>query len=169
MFSYLFNGRVDQDKIGKYTQGNSKFRRKFRAQFCSQVYSNGLEYLLFICNRFFFLIGIKLTFEKQIFILRNSFNNALFTIVWISISLAFTEPSILGGVFGFQMNIWLSTWLGKMNRLVVVFDLSAFIVAKFNPTLFQQKISQREEIEEEKIIEEPTVTKVSFEEEKKKS
>ena len=104
--------------------------------------------------------------------LENSFNNALFTIVWISISLSFfTEPSILGGVFGFQMNIWLSTWLGKIGTgLLLFFSLSAFIVAKFNPTLFRKKASEdkpEEEIEEEKIIEEPTVTKVSFEEEEK--
>ena len=83
----------------------------------------------------------------------------------------FTEPSILGGVFGFQMNIWLSTWLGKIGTgLLLFFSLSAFIVAKFNPTLFRkkaQKINQRKKLKEEKIIEEPTVTKVTFEEEEK--
>ena len=69
------------------------------------------------------------------------------------------------------MNIWLSTWLGKIGTgLLLFFSLSAFIVAKFNPTLFRKRVSadkQEEEIEEEKIIEEPIVTKVSFEKEEK--
>ena len=69
------------------------------------------------------------------------------------------------------MNIWLSTWLGKIGTgLLLFFSLSAFIVAKFNPTLFRKRVSadkQEEEIEEEKIIEEPIVTKVSFEKEVK--
>ena len=170
--SYLFNGRVDQDKIGKYTQEIQNFGGSLGHSFAHKFIYKWFGISSFLFPIIFFLIGIKLTFEKQIFILRKSFNNALFTIVWISISLSFfTEPSILGGVFGFQMNIWLSTWLGKIGTgLLLFFSLSAFIVAKFNPTLFRKKASEdkpEEEIEEEKIIEEPTVTKVSFEEEEK--
>ena len=170
--SYLFNGRVDQDKIGKYTQEIQNFGGSLGHSFAHKFIYKWFGISSFLFPIIFFLIGIKLTIEKQIFILRNSFNNALFTIIWISISLSFfTEPSILGGVFGFQMNIWLSTWLGKIGTgLLLFFSLSAFIVAKFNPTLFRKKASEdkpEEEIEEEKIIEEPTVTKVSFEEEEK--
>ena len=170
--SYLFNGRVDQDKIGKYTQEIQNFGGSLGHSFAHKFIYKWFGISSFLFPIIFFLIGIKLTFEKQIFILRKSFNNALFTIVWISISLSFfTEPSILGGVFGFQMNIWLSTWLGKIGTgLLLFFSLSAFIVAKFNPTLFRKKASEdkpEEEIEKEKIIEEPTVTKVTFEEEEK--
>ena len=170
--SYLFNGRVDQDKIGKYTQEIQNFGGSLGHSFAHKFIYKWFGISSFLFPIIFFLIGIKLTFEEQIFILRNSFNNALFTLIWISISLSFfTEPSILGGVFGFQMNIWLSTWLGKIGTgLLLFFSLSAFIVAKFNPTLFRKKASEdkpEEEIEEEKIIEEPIVTKVSFEEEVK--
>ena len=170
--SYLFNGRVDQDKIGKYSQEIQNFGGSLGHSFAHKFIYKWFGISSFLFPIIFFLIGIKLTFEKQIFILRKSFNNALFTIVWISISLSFfTEPSILGGVFGFQMNIWLSTWLGKIGTgLLLFFSLSAFIVAKFNPTLFRKKASEdkpEEEIEKEKIIEEPTVTKVTFEEEEK--
>ena len=144
--SYLFNGRVDQDKIGKYTQEIQNFGGSLGHSFAHKFIYKwfGISSFLFPII-LFFLIGIKLTFEKQIFILRNSFNNALFTIVWISICLSFfTEPSILGGVFGFQMNIWLSTWLGKIGTgLLLFFSLSAFIVAKFNPSLFRKKSISR--------------------------
>ena len=169
---YIFKGRVDQDKIGKYTQEIQNFGGSLGHSFAHKFIYKWFGISSFLFPIIFFLIGIKLTFEKQIFILRKSFNNALFTIVWVSISLSFfTEPSILGGVFGFQMNIWLSTWLGKIGTgLLLFFSLSAFIVAKFNPTLFRKKASEdkpEEEIEEEKIIEEPIVTKVSFEQEVK--
>ena len=170
--SYIFNGRVDQDKIGRYTQEIQNFGGSLGHSFAHQFIYNWFGISSFLFPVIFFLFGIKLTFEKQIFSLSKSLTNALFTIVWISICLSFfTEPSILGGVFGFQMNIWLSTWLGKIGTgLLLFFSLSAFIVAKFNPTLFQKKASADKlevEIEEQKINEEPIVTKVSFEEEVK--
>ena len=170
--SYLFNGRIDQDKIGKYTQEIQNFGGSLGHSIAHQFIYNWFGISSFLFPFIFFLLGIKLTFEKQFFNLRKSFAKTLFTIVWISICLSFfTEPSILGGVFGFQMNIWLSTWLGKIGTgLLLFFSLSAFIVAKFNPTLFRKRVSadkQEEEIEEEKIIEEPIVTKVSFEKEVK--
>ena len=83
----------------------------------------------------------------------------------------FTEPSILGGVFGFQMNIWLGTWLGKIGTgLLLFFSLSAFIVAKFNPTLFRKKSSEKtrgKKLKRKQKLKR-IVTKESFEEEKKK-
>ena len=170
--SYIFNGRVDQDKIGRYTQEIQNFGGSLGHSIAHQFIYNWFGISSFLFPFIFFLLGIKLTFEKQFFNLRKSFAKTLFTIVWISICLSFfTEPSILGGVFGFQMNIWLSTWLGKIGTgLLLFFSLSAFIVAKFNPALFRKRVSadkQEEEIEEEKIIEEPIVTKVSFEKEVK--
>ncbi|MBF90242.1 MAG: cell division protein FtsK [Flavobacteriales bacterium] len=170
--SYIFNGRVDQDKIGKFTQEIQNFGGSLGHSFAHQFIYNWFGISSFLFPFVFLLLGIKLIFEIQIFNLRKSFANAFFTIVWTSICLSFfTEPSILGGVFGFQMNIWLSTWLGKIGTgLLLFFSLSALIVAKFNPTLFQKKSAANEleeEIEEEKTIEEPVVSKVSFEEEVK--
>ena len=170
--SYFFNGRVDQDKIGKFTQEIQNIGGSLGHSFAHQFIYNWFGVSSFLFPIIFFLLAIKLTFEKEIFSLRKSFANALFIIVWISICLSFfTEPSILGGVFGFQMNIWLSTWLGKIGTgLLLLFSLSAFIVAKFNPILFRKKASAdelEEKIEEESTIEEHIVTKVSVEEKTK--
>ena len=168
--SYLFNGRVDQDKIGKFTQEIKNIGGSLGHSLAHQFIYKWFGISSFLFPIIFFLLGVKLTFEKQIFRIRKLFVNVFFTIVWLSICLSFfTEPSILGGVFGFQMNVWLSTWLGKIGTgLLLFFSLSAFIVAKFNPNLFRKKESAdklEEEIEKERIIEEPIVTKVSFEEE----
>ena len=170
--SYFFNGRVDQDKIGKFTQEIQNIGGSLGHSFAHQFIYNWFGVSSFLFPIIFFLLAIKLTFEKEIFSLRKSFANALFIIVWISICLSFfTEPSILGGVFGFQMNIWLSTWLGKIGTgLLLLFSLSALIVAKFNPILFRKKASAdelEEKIEEESTIDEHIVTKVSVEEETK--
>ena len=69
----------------------------------------------------------------------------------------FTEPSILSGVFGYQMNIWLGTLLGKIGTgLLLFFSLSAYIVAKFNPRFFQKKkLENVEGYEEATITESP--------------
>ena len=166
--SYLFNGRVDQDKIGKFTQEIQNFGGSLGHTFAHQFIYNWFGISSFIFPFIFFLIGIKLTFEKQICSFKILFSNALFSIIWISICFGFlTEPSIIGGVFGFQMNIWLSTWLGKIGTgLLLFFSLSTFIVVKFNPSFLRKKVSQ-EDVEEENKIEEPIITKQSFEEETK--
>ena len=124
--SYLFNGRVDQDKIGKFTQEIQNFGGSLGHTFAHQFIYNWFGISSFIFPFIFFLIGIKLTFEKQICSFKILFSNALFSIIWISICFGFlTEPSIIGGVFGFQMNIWLSTWLGKIGTgLLLFFSLS---------------------------------------------
>lgn len=166
--SYLFNGRVDQDKIGKFTQEIQNFGGSLGHTFAHQFIYNWFGISSFIFPFIFFLIGIKLTFEKQICSFKILFSNALFSIIWISICFGFlTEPSIIGGVFGFQMNIWLSTWLGKIGTgLLLFFSLSTFIVVKFNPSFLRKKVSQ-EDVEEESKIEEPIITKRYFEEETK--
>ena len=166
--SYLFNGRIDQDKIGKFTQEIQNFGGSLGHTFAHHFIYNGFGISSFIFPFIFFTIGIKLTFEKQICSFKILFSNALFSIIWISICLSFfTEPSIIGGVFGFQMNIWLSTWLGKIGTsLLLFFSLSTFVIVKFNPSFLRKKVSQ-EDVEEESKIEEPIITKRSFEEETK--
>ena len=166
--SYLFNGRIDQDKIGKFTQEIQNFGGSLGHTFAHHFIYNGFGISSFLFPFIFFTIGIKLTFEKQICSFKILFSNALFSIIWISICLSFfTEPSIIGGVFGFQMNIWLSTWLGKIGTgLLLFFSLSTFVIVKFNPSFLRKKISQ-EDVEEESKIEEPIITKRSFEEETK--
>ena len=95
--SYLFNGRIDQDKIGKYTQEIQNFGGSLGHSIAHQFIYNWFGISSFLFPFIFFLLGIKLTFEKQFFNLRKSFAKTLFTIVWISICLSFfTEPSILG-------------------------------------------------------------------------
>ena len=166
--SYLFNGRIDQDKIGKFTQEIQNFGGSLGHTFAHHFIYNGFGISSFLFPFIFFTIGIKLTFEKQICSFKILFSNALFSIIWISICLSFfTEPSIIGGVFGFQMNIWLSTWLGKIGTgLLLFFSLSTFVIVKFNPSFLRKKVSQ-EDIEEESKIEEPIITKRSFKEETK--
>ena len=166
--SYLFNGRIDQDKIGKFTQEIQNFGGSLGHTFAHHFIYNGFGISSFIFPLIFFAMGIKLTFEKQICSFKILFSNALFSIIWISICLSFfTEPSIIGGVFGFQMNIWLSTWLGKLGTgLLLFFSLSTFVIVKFNPSFLRKKVSQ-EDFEEESKIEEPIITKRPFEEETK--
>lgn len=166
--SYLFNGRVDHDKLGKFTQEIQNIGGSL-----GQSISHKFIYLWFGVSSFIFpfiflLIGMKWSFDRNIFPIKRSISISLFFMIWVSVLFGFfTEPSILGGVFGFQMNEWLNTLMGTVGTsLILFFSLCTFIVLKFNPTLFRKKetVDNNEETvtedaETEKTrIDEPTVS-----------
>lgn len=166
--SYLFNGRVDHDKLGKFTQEIQNIGGSL-----GHSISHKFIYLWFGVSSFIFpfiflLIGMKWSFDRNIFPIKRSISISLFFMIWVSVLFGFfTEPSILGGVFGFQMNEWLNTLMGTVGTsLILFFSLCTFIVLKFNPTLFRKKetVDNNEETvtedaETEKTrIDEPTVS-----------
>jgi DNA segregation ATPase FtsK/SpoIIIE, S-DNA-T family len=168
--SYLFNGRIDHDKIGKFTQEIQNIGGSLGHNLAHRFIYIWFGVSAFIFPFIFLLIGMKWTFDRSILSIKKSISISLFFMIWISVLFGFfTEPSILGGVFGFQMNEWLNTLMGKVGTgLLLFFSLSAFVVIKFNPNFFRKKELLENiddtDSEEEEPIEEPGLTKVSFEE-----
>lgn len=156
--SYLIDGQIDQDKIGKFSNEIENVGGSLGNNLAHQFLYNWFGISSFLIPFMMLLIGLKWAFEKQLLGIGKSFINSLFVIIWTSICMGFfTEPSILSGVFGYQMNIWLGTLLGKIGTgLLLFFSLSTYIVAKFNPIFFQKKNLENVEESEEDTITEST-------------
>jgi S-DNA-T family DNA segregation ATPase FtsK/SpoIIIE len=82
-----------------------------------------------------------------------SFSLGILSIAWISLFFGFfTSPSILGGIFGSEMNSYLELLIGKIGTGFVIFlSLLTFVILRFNPKF---KSSVDVEIESDTAINE---------------
>lgn len=92
-------------------------------------------------------------FDKKIMGITKSFSLGILSIAWISLFFGFfTSPSILGGVFGSEMNSYLELLIGKIGTGFVIFlSLLTFVILRFNPKF---KSSVDVEIESDTAINE---------------
>lgn len=84
-----------------------------------------------------FLTGTRLFLSIRYFSLGKVLRYSIFIILWCSVCISFFFHSdnnlILGGVFGYQMNIWLSGIIGKAGTIIMLlFALLAFLIIEFN-------------------------------------
>jgi S-DNA-T family DNA segregation ATPase FtsK/SpoIIIE len=163
--SYLFTWKIDQDKLEDSWYNilfNSEvvlenWMGKFGALLSHQFIFSGFGVSSFIFSFLAFILGFRLLFKVELFSLKKSFNYCLFSIVWLSIALAFifSKQPILGGAFGYQSNIWLISILGKIGvGLVLVFSLLIYLIINFNisfsrPSLPKEDILNNEDIDED--------------------
>ena len=153
--SYILNGNIDQDKTGKLTDDISNF---------GGVFGNTLSYLFlrnyfgissFIIPLLFFNWGLSLVFDKALFSVKKGFSLGILAIVWISLFFGFfTSPSILGGVFGSEMNEFLVLIIGKIgNGFFIFLSLLTFIIIRFNPKFkFNKTSDDKQELTENNDI-----------------
>jgi len=171
--SYILNGNIDQDKTGKLTDDISNF---------GGVLGNTLSYLFlrnyfgissFIIPLLFFNWGLSLVFDKALFSIKKGFSLGILAVVWISLFFGFfTSPSILGGVFGSEMNEFLALRIGKIGSGFFIFlSILTFIIIRFNPKFkFNKTNDDKQELTENNEIadEELSLSKqIDFHEEEK--
>ena len=158
--SYILNGNIDQDKTGKLTDDISNF---------GGVFGNTLSYLFlrnyfgissFIFPLLFFNWGLSLVFDKALFSIKKGFSLGILAVVWISLFFGFfTSPSILGGVFGSEMNEFLALRIGKIGSGFFIFlSILTFIIIRFNPKFKlnttsddKQELTENNEIADEEL------------------
>ena len=153
--SYILNGNIDQDKTGKLTDDISNF---------GGVLGNTLSYLFlrnyfgissFIIPLLFFNWGLSLVFDKALFSIKKGFSLGILAVVWISLFFGFfTSPSILGGVFGSEMNEFLALRIGKIGSVFFIFlSILIFIIIRFNPKFkFNKTSDDKQELTENNEI-----------------
>jgi S-DNA-T family DNA segregation ATPase FtsK/SpoIIIE len=173
--SYLFSGQVDQDKTARLTQEINNIGGSLGHFVAHQFLYLWFGISSFLIPLMFFVIGFKWALEREILPLRRTVSTALLATVWLSLLFGFvSSPSILGGVFGYQMNLSLNTLMGQLGTaLLLLFSLTTFVVIRFNPSWFQKKETADDQEEEEVFAEEDPETdispmpteKVAFEEE----
>ena len=153
--SYIFNGNTDQDKIGKLSDDISNFGGVFGNTLSHLFLRNYFGISSFIIPLLFFNWGLSLVFDKALFSIKRSFSLGILAVVWISLFFGFfTSPSILGGVFGSEMNEFLDLRIGKIgNGFFIFLSLLTFIIIRFNPKFkFNKTRDDKEELTENNEI-----------------
>ena len=151
--SFLINGNIDQDKLGKFSDDISNFGGVFGHRISNLFLYNWFGISSFIFPFLLFNWGVFLVFDKKIMGIAKSFSLGILSIAWISLFFGFfTSPSILGGIFGSEMNSYLELLIGKIGTGFVIFlSLLTFVILRFNPKF---KSSVDVEIESDTAINE---------------
>ncbi len=133
--SFLINGNIDQDKLGKFSDDISNFGGVFGHRISNLFLYNWFGISSFIFPFLLFNWGVFLVFDKKIMGITKSFSLGILSIAWISLFFGFfTSPSILGGIFGSEMNSCLELLIGKIGTGFVIFlSLLTFVILRFNP------------------------------------
>ena len=162
--SFLINGHIDQDKLGQFTDEISNFGGVF-----GHRVSNLFLYQWFGLSSFIFPVimfnwGLFLVFKNKLFSVFKSFNIGLVLITWISLFFGFfTPPSVLGGVFGSEMNAFLDLNIGKVGTGFFLFlSLLVFVIIKFNPR-FSSRKSEKNDLSERLLSENEEKQEVGLE------
>ena len=183
--SYLFTGKMDQDKV----EGASFFFFFFTKQpfevfnwlgklgaiVSHRIIFNGFGFMSFIIPIFLGLVSVKILFNEIIYPINKAMKIGVVAMVWGSIFFGyfFTESNLfMGGNFGYQINQWLSDSIGKVGTFfLLIFSFSAITGVMFNALIKQviekskALLSQEEKIEKQETKAE-SISKYEVEKEK---
>ncbi len=115
--------------------------------------SLGVASFLFVLV--FLVTGLKLFLNIKLLPIGLTYKYSFFGLVWISVSLGYIffqkkGYDILGGVFGYESNIWMQGILGEIGTgLILVFALLSFLIIAFNISFRWYKKKMKEAKEEE--------------------
>ena len=113
--SYLFTWKADQNLIINHWNNPEiqaeNWLGKLGAYAAHQFIFNAFGVASFLFCFLFFIVGFKALFKIKLVPFNKAFAYSLFTIVWLSVVLAYIFKSypILGGTFGFQSTVWLTS------------------------------------------------------------
>ncbi|MNJ95105.1 DNA translocase SpoIIIE [compost metagenome] len=172
--SYFLYWELDQSELAAFSdrkQSVHNWLGKFGAYLADLFLYHGFGVASFILIRFFFLTGAYLVLDLPVRKLKRTLFWDLFLIIIVSILFGFFNPYLpeLGGIIGFEMNLFMQDYLGKIGTiLVLVFGLFIFLIfrIKISPdaikTFFERKHDDVEEDQEkaEESINSPIATPV---------
>ena len=134
--SFYLYGQQDQSavqELGNREISVENWLGKFGA-FLSDVFVyQGFGVAAFLFVRLFFLTGAYLVLDLKVKKLRSSWFWDLFAIVIISILFGFFADFLpeLGGIIGYEMNLFLQDYIGKTGTLLVlIFGLIVYLIFK---------------------------------------
>lgn len=160
--SYLFTWKADQNLIINHWDNPDiqaeNWLGKLGAYAAHQFIFNAFGIASFLFCFLFFIVGFKALFKIKLVPFNKAFAYSLFTIVWLSVVMAYVLKSypILGGTFGFQSTVWLTSIVGSVGvGLLLFLSLLIFIVLNFNVSF---KLPQLEKIMEDDMEEEEPVS-----------
>ena len=149
--SYLFSGKMDQDKVEganflTFVFTNQPFEivnwlGKLGAIVSHRIIFNGFGFMSFLIPIFLGLVSIKILFNVIIYPIKKALKIAVVALVWGSIFFGyfFSQSNLfMGGNFGYQINQWLGDLVGGVGTFfLLLFSFSAITGVMFN-TIFQK-------------------------------
>lgn len=169
MAAYLFTWQVDQDKLNHHWN-NILFNPDIKVENwlgkLGAVSAHSLIYKSFGIASFLlpfitFILGFRILFKVALLPTKKTFGYSFFSVIWLSIlfGFIFSKIPILGGSFGFQTNIWLSSIVGNIGiGLILALSLLIFLVFNFNLSFSFISAKESTVSEEETSVEEESIS-----------
>ncbi|WP_417855166.1 DNA translocase FtsK [Xanthomarina gelatinilytica] len=138
--SFLFTGKADQSTLTEFTSRDVKpqnWLNKTGAWLSDFFIQRGFGIASFIFAGLIFLSGVFVLTNSSTKKLRKHWFWGTLIIIWLAIFFGFfTEKlDILGGTIGFEMNLFLQDYLGKIGTsLLLVFFLITYLAIRFKVT-----------------------------------
>ena len=153
LISYLFNWQQDQSQLSNFTEKDINVKNllgKLGASISHFfIYKSFGVSALYIAILLFFS-GLSIFLKGNLKIMRASWGWGILGILWFSISFAFLSDknSLLAGVIGFELNIYLQQFLGEIGLiLVLLFLFISYLVIRFKltPDIFRRNIDPKKD------------------------
>jgi S-DNA-T family DNA segregation ATPase FtsK/SpoIIIE len=138
--SFFFNWQEDQSTLTEFSNKavkSSNLLGKIGAKLSHFFMYNGFGIAAFFIPYLLFVTGLFSWFKKKLSKTVIMWNWNLFLMLLISVAFGFVnnQYAILSGVIGFEINEYVSTFLGKTGLAIVLFFLFlAYFVIKFKIT-----------------------------------
>ncbi|WP_116788267.1 DNA translocase FtsK [Flavobacterium psychrotrophum] len=162
--SYFLYWNSDQSALTRFTDRDVQVQNwlgKFGAYLADVFLYRGFGAASFILIRFFFLMGAYMVLDLPVGKLKKTLFWDVYLVIIISVLLGFFNAYLpeLGGVIGYEMNLFIQDYIGKTGALLILlFGLSVFLFVrvKISPdaikTFFERK--EEEEDGEEPVLQE---------------
>ncbi|RXR19343.1 DNA translocase FtsK [Flavobacterium amnicola] len=134
--SYFVNGKVDQSEINDFTNRNSEVQNwlgKFGAFLSDFFIYKGFGVASFLFVRLLFLTGAYLVLDMAVSKLKKTWFWDIFAIIILSILFGFFSQSLpeLGGIIGYEMNLFSQDYIGKTGTLLaLIFGVVIYLIFK---------------------------------------
>ncbi|MDX2188727.1 MAG: DNA translocase FtsK 4TM domain-containing protein [Bacteroidota bacterium] len=155
MLSYAFTGKADQSVVEALFDSSLRESGKEAENWLGLFGAVASYFLVFkgfgissiLFMPLFFVLGVRIVFQKEFYSVRKLFNYTIFLVFWLSITFGYLtlltslENSIgfLGGGIGYELSLVISEFLGLGTFLLLGFSFIAFLVFSLNITTFGAK------------------------------
>jgi len=142
--SFTFSWWIDQDKVNvlNWSQigkriGIENWTGYAGAYLSKLMIHDGFGISSFLILFFIFIGGFKLLFRRELLSINKTFWHSTIIILWLSVTLGLlfkdSNYAVLGGVFGYQINLILIRFIGLPGVLIaLVFILVSYLIVFFN-------------------------------------
>ncbi|WOD43771.1 DNA translocase FtsK [Hwangdonia lutea] len=144
--SFFFTGEADQSSLSNFTNRESETQNwlsKSGAWLSDLFIQRGFGVASFIFSGLLFLSGVYVLMDIAKAKLRKHWFWGLFIMIWVAILFGFfgDKNDILGGTVGFEINMFLQDYIGKIGTsLLLLFGLITYLAIRFKVTF--QSISK---------------------------